>query len=48
MEFVDWMILKAVVVCVLAFFYGIWRGFLGDEHGRCLCPMDSNPPISGA
>jgi hypothetical protein len=29
MDFTDWMILKAVVVCVLAFFYGIWRGFTG-------------------
>lgn len=30
MEFVDWMILKAVVIGVLAFFYGIWRGFTGQ------------------
>lgn len=29
MEFTEWMILKAVVICVLAFFYGIWRGLTG-------------------
>lgn len=29
MEFIDWMWLKLGVVCVLAFFYGIWRGFTG-------------------